>query len=504
MTEDELIETLAQFEADPYGFVIWAFPWGEPGTPLEHEELEEWQVALLKGIGEDLRKGLSLQDALNNVIMPVRYSRSTGHGVGKSAVAAMLTWWAMSTMVDTKGVVTANTETQLKTKTWPEIAKWHRMFIAKDFFEMTATAIFPRDPVHARTWRIDIVPWSEKNTEAFAGLHNISRRIFVLFDEASAIPDSIHEVTEGAMTDTDTQIIWVMFGNPTKNTGRFRETAPDGRFGARWNFQSLDSRTVRRTNKKQIEEWIEDYGDDSDFVRIRVKGEFPRADLSSFIGLELAKEACLRKLPDYNQEGLILGVDVARFGDDASVIYARRGRDARTIPPRRFMGMDSRALTMKVYEAIWQLNPVVVCVDGGGIGGAIVDGLRELRPGCLIVEVTFGGKPDDFSNEKYANKRAEIWGQMREWLKTGCVNEFIQGSDKTLVDQLTGPMYALNQQDAIQLEKKSDMKKRGVPSPDDADALACTFAMPIPLVTNPHAEGPLTTAHVPDYDPLEV
>lgn len=501
---EELIEMLARFELDPYGFALWAFPWGEPG-PLEGEELEDWQADYLKTLGQKLQAGVDLEEAMGGVIPPVKMERSTGHGVGKSALASILTWWAMSTLPDTKGVVTANTETQLKTKTWPEIAKWHRMFIARELFEVTATAIFPKDVERQRTWRIDIVPWSERNTEAFAGLHNMWRRIFLLFDEGSAIPDPIWEVAEGALTDRHTQIIWSVFGNPTKNTGRFRENAPDGRFGSRWDFKSLDSRSVRRTNKDQISEWEQDYGEDSDFFRIRVKGMFPRSDAISFIPFESAREASVRDLPEENQDDMILGVDVARFGDDLSCIYARKGRDARSYPPQVFQGVSTLELAYRVREAAGMFNPTMICVDGGGVGGGVVDQLRAMRLGCLVIEVQFGGKSDGFSEEKYANKRAEMWGMMREWLKVGCIVEGVRGVDRTLVEELIGPTYGLNNLDAIQLESKKDMRRRGVASPDIADALACTFALPLPAfpVDGNGRRRADTPTILPDYDPLE-
>ncbi len=502
---DELILKLAEFELDPYGFALWAFPWKEPGSPLENEELEEWQAELLQGIGEKLRKGVSLAEAMDGVIPPVRVQRSTGHGVGKSAVAAILTWWAMSTMVDTKGVVTANTETQLKTKTWPEIAKWHRMFIARELFDVTATAIFPKDPEHARTWRIDIVPWSEKNTEAFAGLHNMHRRIFVLMDEGSAIPDLIWEVAEGAMTDRWTQIVWAAFGNPTKNKGRFRENAPDGRFGLRWDYKALDSRGVRRTNKQQIEEWREDYGDDSDFFRVRVKGMFPRADMISFISYEAAVEASKRAVPEVNEADMVLGVDVARFGDDNSVIYPRRGRDARSFPIEVYSKMTTTNLALRVRDAVARYRPSAVFVDGTGIGAGVVDQLNDMNLPCLVIEVGFATSPDGYTDDKCANKRAEIWTLMRDWLKTGCTPEALPKLSHTLVDELTGPQYGYNAQDAIQLESKKDMKKRQVQSPDVADALACTFALPmIPIPRDMWGKEMMGPEIQPDYDPFEV
>ena len=124
-------------------------------------------------------------------------------------------------MADTRIVVTANTDTQLRTKTWPEVTKWLRLLINRDWFKATATAVFSTETRHERLWRADAIPWSEENTEAFAGLHNKGRRVIVIFDEASGISDRIWEVSEGALTDEGTEIIWLAFGNPTRNTGAF-------------------------------------------------------------------------------------------------------------------------------------------------------------------------------------------------------------------------------------------------------------------------------------------
>ena len=161
--EADLVLDLARLSPDPYKFVLWAFPWGEPGTELEnHPGPEPWQIDLLRDI----------RDRLKTPNQAIQQATASGHGIGKSAFVAWIILWSISTFEDTRGVVTANTETQLKTKTWVELAKWHRLFIAKSLFVLTATRIYSADPQHADTWRIDQVPWSERNTEAFAGLHN--------------------------------------------------------------------------------------------------------------------------------------------------------------------------------------------------------------------------------------------------------------------------------------------------------------------------------------------
>jgi hypothetical protein len=138
----DLIEELASFSSDPLGFVLFAFPWGEEETELaEFSGPDDWQIKVL----EDLGAGLITVDEA------IQIARTSGHGIGKSALVAWIILWAISTFEDTKGVVTANTENQLKTKTWAEVSKWHRMFIARDLFKMTATALFANDPLHERT-----------------------------------------------------------------------------------------------------------------------------------------------------------------------------------------------------------------------------------------------------------------------------------------------------------------------------------------------------------------
>ncbi len=499
MTAEDLIIELAGFSSDPLGFAYYAFEWGQ-GELAAHPGLDLWQEDLLIALGRGV---ISIQEAIAAAqsVEPIQLARTSGHGIGKSALVAIIIWWAISTFEDTKGVITANTENQLKTKTWAEVAKWHRRFIGRDLFKFTATSIFSVDPAHEKTWRIDMVPWSERNTEAFAGLHNEGKRIIVIFDEASAIPDVIWEVTEGALTDERTQIIWLCFGNPTRNKGRFRECFLGGRFAHRWSSAAIDSRTVRFTNKEQIARWIKDYGEDSDFVRIRVRGMFPRIDASSFIPYDLAREAIGRELLPQTGSAIILGVDVGRFGDDPSVIYPRQGRDASSRLPLILQGLNTMELAARVAGEFLRLRAAICMVDEGGVGGGVVDRLVQLR--IPVIGVDFGSKAAGIDSQgvKYANKRAEIWGGVRDWLPGGSLPDIKTGEHTTLLDELIGPNYGLNKREEIQLESKADMRHRGVPSPNVADALACTFAFPSYEIPAGLPVPPAVVIET-DYDPF--
>jgi hypothetical protein len=472
----DLLAWLASCNKNPLAFVLGAFPWGEHGPLEKFTGPETWQVELLEAI----RVGLLTPN------QAIQCARASGHGIGKSAFVSWVTLWAFSTAPDTRGVITANTETQLKTKTWAELGKWFNLFIARDHFQLTATALLSRDPSRERTWRIDQVPWSEKNPQAFAGLHNKGRRILLIFDEASEIADVIWETAEGALTDSDTEILWLVFGNPTRNTGRFRECFNPEGLGKYWNSAQIDARLVNAniTNRSLHNRWIETYGDDSDFVRIRVKGQFPRAGEMEFISAEDVDAAMLREPVSLLTDPLALGVDVARYGANESVLAYRKGRDARTIPMETYRGVNTVELAAKVSQAFFSLHTDGIFIDGGGVGGGVVDNVRALQLYCF--DVQFGGKDDTgglafgHSGERYANKRAAMWGSLRAWLKHGAI-----APDPDFKAQLLAPHYGLNARGEIQLESKEDMMRRGVASPDKADALALTFAYPL----NPRLES---------------
>jgi hypothetical protein len=456
-----LIEDIAGFTRQPIKFVKYCYPWGESELQ-ESRGLRAWQTEILSAITAHLGSS-------STRFVPLQVAVSSGHGIGKSALLGMVIHWAMSTCEDCKVVLTANTDTQLRTKTWPEVSKWFRLGLNSKWFQVNSESITVREPEHQRVWRTDRISWSENNTEAFAGLHNKGKRIVLIFDEASAIADRIWEVAEGALTDENTEIIWLAFGNPTQNTGRFRECF--GRFKHRWKTFQIDSRTVEGTNKAQIDKWIADYGEDSDFVRVRVRGEFPRAGSAQLIPSDIVAAARKYKAEGFEALPKILSVDVARFGDDQTVIGYRQGRKAVILEKLR--GKDTVFVAERVIQLMESESVDATVVDGDGIGAGVIDHITHRGYNRRLFEFHGGAGANDAA--QYFNRRAEVWGAMREWLQSGSEIP----DDPELADELCGPEYGFSSKQQIQLERKEDMKKRGLSSPDCADMLAMTFSVKV-------------------------
>jgi hypothetical protein len=478
--EQGLAKDIASFSHDPYRFVLYSFPWDQ-GELKGFDGPDEWQQEALKYLRDQLQAGKMTASQVIQVAV------ASGNGPGKSTLAAWIILWGLSTFEDTRGVITANTETQLRTKTWAELSKWHRLFIAKHWFELTATAIYAKDAQHSRTWRIDQIPWSENRVEAFSGLHNQGKRILVIFDEASAISDKIWEVTEGALTDENTEILWLVFGNPTRNTGRFKECW--GKFRHRWKQWQIDIRKSHLVNQQQIKEWIEDRGIDSDWVRVHILGIFPKASELQFIPGDIVAAARGRQITadKYIFAPKILGLDNAWDGGDEIVIALRQGLVGRIL--QVFQKNEDDAVIAGAL-AKWEdaEKADAVFIDLGYGTGVYSFGKQINRKWTLI---SFGSHSN---TEGFANKRSEMWGKVKQWLQEGgCIPD-----DQILADDLTGPEAYPNLKGEIVLESKKDMKKRGLASPNKADALALTFALPVVK----KQENTWLEFTKKDYDPL--
>jgi hypothetical protein len=256
------------------------------------------------------------------------------------------------------------------------------------------------------------------------------------------------------------------FSNPRRNQGYFYEA-----FNAKrdfWRNKTVDARTVEGTDKAVYEQIIQEYGADSVQAHVEVYGAFPSAGDDQFIPVSLVDEAMGRPRYKDTSAPIILGVDPARFGADATVIAVRQGRDLVAI--RRYRGDDTMEVVGRVIEAMEEFNPAMVVIDEGGLGAGVVDRLKEQR--YKVKGVNFGSKSS--KPIMYGNKRAEMWGAMREWLRTASLTP-----DRMLKTDLISPLMKPDSKGTIFLEGKKEMKARGLASPDAADAIAVTFAFPV-------------------------
>lgn len=457
---------------DPEAFVLFAFPWGQEGTPLaKYGGPRMWQREVLRGIKEHIKSNRGKVD-----MSTLRQAVASGRGIGKSALVSWLILWMLTTRIGSSVVVSANSEAQLRSVTWGELTKWSTMVINAHWWEISATKLQPArwlcDLVErdlkkgTRYWAAEGKLWSEENPDSYAGVHNHDG-MMLIFDEASGIPDAIWSVGAGFFTENILDRYWFAFSNPRRNTGYFFEC-----FHAKrdfWRSKQVDARGVEDTDKGVYQAIIDEYGEDSSQARVEVYGEFPSVGDDQFISGALVAEAAAR--PRYKDvtAPIVIGVDPARGGADSTVIVVRQGRDL--VALHRYQGEDTMAIVGRVIEAIERYKPVLVVLDEGGLGYGILDRLHEQRY-KVVRGVNFGWKAKN--PVMWGNKRAELWGLMKEWLRTASIL-----SDRALKSDLVGPTVKPNSSGTIFLEGKKEMKARGLASPDAADALAATFAFPV-------------------------
>lgn len=456
---------------DPEKFVLFAFPWGQAHTPLEaHSGPRKWQREVLRSITEHIRenKGAVQMDTLRQAV-------ASGRGIGKSALVSWLILWMLTTRIGSTVIVSANSEAQLRSVTWGELTKWTTMLINSHWWEISATKLIPaqwltelveRDlKKGTRYWAAEGKLWSEENPDSYAGVHNMDG-MMLIFDEASGIPDPIWAVGAGFFTENILDRYWFAFSNPRRNQGYFFECFNSKRDF--WQTKNIDSRTVEGTDKQVYAQIIAEYGEDSPQAKVEVYGEFPAQGDDQFISPRVVDDAFTRERHNDLSAPIVIGVDPARGGTDSTVIAVRQGRDLITI--KRFHGDDTMTVVGHVIDAIEEYKPVLTVIDEGGLGYGILDRLTEQR--YKVRGVNFGWKAKN--QIMWGNKRAELWGETREWLKSASIK-----TDRMLKNDLTGPKIKPDSSGKIFLESKKDMKSRGLASPDAADAIAVTFAFPL-------------------------
>lgn len=512
--DQKLADQIAEYYADPLGYVMFAFPWDDPKSGIQQVPLSEpyssrfpnctygpdrWACEFLDELGEEIKKR---KFDGRNAVPPIRFSTASGHGIGKSVLVALLIKFILDTRPLSVGTVTATTADQLKNKTWSELGKWHKLSVTSHWYDYTATRgnMVLKHKMRPEDWKCTGVTCKEENSESFAGQHAAGGSSFYIFDEASGVPDKIFEVRDGGLTDGEPMVF--DFGNPTRNSGQFFENCV-GRNKHNYIVRSIDSRDVYITGKDYLDQMVRDHGDDSDYVRVRVRGVFPKQGALEFISLGEVEEAQARDINYDRNAQLIIGVDPAGFGDDESVVFPRLGDDARSWPARRFRGLDGIELADQVSRMVNEFRSLgkevsAVFVDRTGLGQSAYDNL--VRRNFPVIGVNFGNSAID--NKTYKYRPDEMWGTLKEAIKNGlCLpNEGRLAED--LKYQLSQRQYSYTPSMQIKLEPKSDMKVRGLDSPDLADALALTYAQPVMAPKHLVVDTqPLWTKH--EYDVLE-
>jgi hypothetical protein len=345
-------------------------------------------------------------------------------------------------------------------------------------------------------WRCDAMTCKEENAEAFQGLHAANATPFYIFDEASGIPAPIWEARYGGATDGEPMSF--DFGNPTRKTGHFFENTV-GRTRHRHITRSIDSRTVAITNKKLMEEWRRDWGEDSDLFKVKVKGEFPAQGSVQFISSDDVEAAQLRDGIHNKEDPLVIGVDVARFGEDSTVVYPRIGADAKSFPFKEYKGLDTMGVVEKVIETIKQFSLIGKKCSGlfidEGYNPGVIDVLTRL--GYNPISVSFGRTSAD---KRYRFVVDQMWGTMKEEIKT----RLALPRHEKIEAQLTQREYGFTTIGKIALESKKDMKARGLDSPDIIDALALTYYSPVAVEGDDIAHMVQDIKCKTDFDPLEI
>lgn len=434
-------------------------------TPEEKliSDVERWRDSILDFVVEclDAEPTKQQESALIAFSRPgAHVSIRSGHGTGKSTMFAWIALWALICFWDVKVPATAPTAHQLEDILFPEIEKWRsRMLepwksairVKGDKVTMDGTPGF----VAARTGR-------KENPEALQGFH--ADHMIFLIDEASGIPETVFEVARGALSTEGARIL--MAANPTRLSGYFYNSHHRNRdLWTRFQFSCLDSPRVSPAYASEI---ADEYGEDSDMYRVRVLGEFPNASVTQFMPGDVVEAAMGKHLRSemFDFAPKILGVDVAMFGGDRSVIVLRQGLYSNIVYQTR--GNTPEQLAGHAARLYDEHKADALIVDATGVGEAVMSSLRLMHRSPIAF---YAGEKSLLAN--CANRRTEVWYKMREWfLSGGAVPD-----DPDLRDDLVGPEYQYTTgKNLIQLERKADMKKRGLASPDLADALALTFA----------------------------
>lgn len=501
--EVEILTQILSFKDNPVDFANYAYQWGKPGSIFE-KGLRQWQIEELKALADHTQEQAFRM--ANGLPMKIwRSAWSSGRGPGKSAVLGITAHWHLSTRLGSTVSVMANTETQLRTKTFPEYGAWFSSAINSHWFILETLKITPApwlvdlvndmktsggDPINTKYWFAQGLPWSEDNPDAIAGTHN-PLGLLVQLDEASGIHSKVWDALEGFFTESNPYRYLMAASQMRNRSGRFFELFNDAKMGAGWRLRTLSTRGMADcVDQAVVEDQITRYGIDSDFVRVEIFGLPPRTSEDQFIPWDAVRAAQQNQLVYDYGEALILGVDPAPRGKTAWRF--RQGRNARdccgTATYGSWLGADNIEIAENILKLDAKYKPDFICIDFG-MGTGVIDYLKRKRLHGKLIEVKFGTTAYDKTGE-YATRAIELWSLVRDWLPGGMI-EKDDGEKGTLSEQLTnrGWVWSGREDNKKILETKDSLQRRGVKSPDDADALACTFEVNPPRNDSKHSHG---------------
>lgn len=450
------IDRIRIWRKDPVRFVIDNFA----------VQPDEWQVEAMQALGGDHnpRRRLCMKACT---------------GPGKSATLAWMGWHRLACFAapgeHPKGVALSITRDNLADNLWAELSKWQaRSKFLSAAFTWTKTNIYCNE--HPETWFLSARSFAkdadaEAIGRALSGLH--SQFPFVLLDETGDMPTAVGRAAAQIYTGSPTDAAIIQAGNPTSTNGLLYDSCTKS--AEAWQIITItadpdDPKRTPRVSKEHAQEMIDTYGRDNPWVMATILGKFPSTGFNALLGIEEVEAAAKRYYKDdmLRNAAMVLGGDVARQGDDASVLIARRGRQA--YQPRSMRIPDTMLIAREFIAEKQAKQADAVFVDEtGGYGAGVIDAMRQL--GHDVFGVMFSGKANSY---RYYNKRSEILFEMAEWVKAGGAIP----DDAELKEELCALEYAFKGDKLIVIEKQLIKDKIGR-SPDKADALALTFAMPV-------------------------
>ena len=426
-------------------------------------EPDDWQIE----VASDVKK--------NN-----RVAVKSGQGVGKTAFEAAVFLWFLSCFYDARVVCTAPTKQQLHDVLWSEVAKWmNDSPLLQMLLKWTKTYVYVKG--YEKRWFA--VARTATKPENMQGFHE-DNMLFIV-DEASGVADPITEAILGTLSGANNKLL--LCGNPTKTSGTFYDSHTRDR--ALYKCHTVSSMDSTRTNKENIDSLVRKYGWDSNVVRVRVRGEFPNQEDDVFIPLSIIEQCSSRLLELDDTDGMqfvSLGVDVARFGDDETIIYRNYHGHCKIVRNRRGQNlMATVGDIVQEFKKIYREHPtyegkVYVQIDDTGLGGGVTDRLKEVRKEQKLYKMqvipinaaekietdTAAGKD---AAERYNNLTTAMWASMRDLLDN---KQIVIEDDEQTIGQLSSRKYTMASNGKLEIEPKKEMKKRGLDSPDRADALA--------------------------------